>query len=230
VPPANGSSPGSEDEPQCPQCFSTFMDRVNLKPGFRAFSQCSKCNHIEIVVEGGAKQYGKIHPPAKPEPAQEVPDRGARRSYPQINLAAARRGGGKASRLRRSAEGAQMNRGGIEFTLVQVEPDLWQWQFRIGETVTTGKTKTELKGKAVIFAPRIDFLKGGEDGRTNPFSSSRRLQAFENVHEYAKTHPPPLLQLCIRSLDVAVESLQSLENQRQFSHCVISQRTIDGTQ
>jgi hypothetical protein len=29
-----------------------------------------------------------------------------------------------------------MNRRGIEFTLVQVEPDMWQWQFRIGETVT----------------------------------------------------------------------------------------------
>ena len=41
-----------------------------------------------------------------------------------------------------------MNRRGIEFTLVQVEPDVWQWQFRIGETVTTGKTKTKLKGMA----------------------------------------------------------------------------------
>jgi hypothetical protein len=41
-----------------------------------------------------------------------------------------------------------MNRRGIEFTLVQVEPGLWQWQFRIGETVTTGKTKTKLKGLA----------------------------------------------------------------------------------
>jgi hypothetical protein len=27
---------------------------------------------------------------------------------------------------------------------VQVEPDLWQWQFRIGETVKTGKTETTL--------------------------------------------------------------------------------------
>lgn len=41
-----------------------------------------------------------------------------------------------------------MNRRGIEFTLMQVEPDLWQWQFRIGNTVTTGKTKTTLKGMA----------------------------------------------------------------------------------
>jgi len=41
-----------------------------------------------------------------------------------------------------------MNRRGIEFTLAQVEPGLWQWQFRIGETVTIGKTKTRLKGMA----------------------------------------------------------------------------------
>jgi hypothetical protein len=41
-----------------------------------------------------------------------------------------------------------MNRKDIEFTLVQVEPGLWQWQFRIGQTVTTGDTKTRLKGLA----------------------------------------------------------------------------------
>ncbi len=41
-----------------------------------------------------------------------------------------------------------MNRRGIEFTLVQVESDLWQWRFQIGETVTTGKTKTRLRGIA----------------------------------------------------------------------------------
>jgi hypothetical protein len=50
-----------------------------------------------------------------------------------------------------------MNRRGIEFTLVQVESDLWQWQFRIGNTVTTGKTKTKLKGMAARRAHiRID--------------------------------------------------------------------------
>ena len=41
-----------------------------------------------------------------------------------------------------------MNRRGIEFTLLQVEPGLWQWQFRIGETGTTRKTKTKLNGMA----------------------------------------------------------------------------------
>jgi hypothetical protein len=41
-----------------------------------------------------------------------------------------------------------MNRRGIEFTLVQIEPGLWQWQFRIGETVTSGTTRTNLKGMA----------------------------------------------------------------------------------
>ena len=50
-----------------------------------------------------------------------------------------------------------MNRRGIEFTLVQVEPGFWRWQFRIGKTVTTGKTKTELKGMAARRAQmRID--------------------------------------------------------------------------
>jgi hypothetical protein len=50
-----------------------------------------------------------------------------------------------------------MNRRGIEFTLVQVEPGLWQWQFRIGENLTTGKTKTNLKGMAARKAQqRID--------------------------------------------------------------------------
>jgi hypothetical protein len=33
-----------------------------------------------------------------------------------------------------------MNRRGVEFTLVQVDADLWQWQFRIGEAVTSGRT------------------------------------------------------------------------------------------
>jgi hypothetical protein len=47
-----------------------------------------------------------------------------------------------------------MNRRGIEFTLVQVEPGMWQWQFRIGSTVTTGKTKTKLKGMAAHRAHR----------------------------------------------------------------------------
>jgi hypothetical protein len=41
-----------------------------------------------------------------------------------------------------------MNRRGIEFTLMQIRPDLWQWQFQIGETITRGKTNTTLKGLA----------------------------------------------------------------------------------
>lgn len=50
-----------------------------------------------------------------------------------------------------------MNRKGVEFTVLQVEDDLWQWEFRIDETVTTGKTKTRLKGMAARKAEqRID--------------------------------------------------------------------------
>jgi hypothetical protein len=37
-----------------------------------------------------------------------------------------------------------MNRKGIEFTLVRVEPDLWKWRFQIGETETTGRTRARL--------------------------------------------------------------------------------------
>lgn len=41
-----------------------------------------------------------------------------------------------------------MNRRGIEFSLVQLDADLWQWQFRIGATLTAGKTTTKLRGMA----------------------------------------------------------------------------------
>ena len=50
-----------------------------------------------------------------------------------------------------------MNRKGIEFSLVQLDADLWRWQFRIGETLTTGKTTTKLRGMAARKAQmRID--------------------------------------------------------------------------
>jgi hypothetical protein len=41
-----------------------------------------------------------------------------------------------------------MNRKGVEFTVTQVERGLWKWQFQIGETVTTGKTQTNLMALA----------------------------------------------------------------------------------
>jgi len=50
-----------------------------------------------------------------------------------------------------------MLRKGIEFTLLLVEPGLWTWRFQIGETVTTGKTQTNLMGLAARRAEvRID--------------------------------------------------------------------------
>jgi hypothetical protein len=39
-----------------------------------------------------------------------------------------------------------MTRKGVEFTLFLIEPDLWKWRFQIGETATTGKTRTKLMG------------------------------------------------------------------------------------
>jgi hypothetical protein len=50
-----------------------------------------------------------------------------------------------------------MNRKGIEFSLMQIEPDVWRWHFQIDGTVTTGKAKTRLKGMAARRAQaRID--------------------------------------------------------------------------
>jgi len=41
-----------------------------------------------------------------------------------------------------------MNRRGVEFTLLLMEPGLWKWRFQIGETISTGTTKTSLMGLA----------------------------------------------------------------------------------
>jgi hypothetical protein len=41
-----------------------------------------------------------------------------------------------------------MIRKGVEFTLLLVEPGLWRWRFKIGGTVSTGQTKSNLKGMA----------------------------------------------------------------------------------
>lgn len=41
-----------------------------------------------------------------------------------------------------------MNRKGVEYSLLPIEPGLWIWRFQIGETVTTGKTHTRLQGMA----------------------------------------------------------------------------------
>jgi len=50
-----------------------------------------------------------------------------------------------------------MIRRGVEFSLVQVEPGLWEWEFQIDKTVTTGKTKSNLMGLAARRAQqRID--------------------------------------------------------------------------
>jgi hypothetical protein len=42
-----------------------------------------------------------------------------------------------------------MNHRGVDFTLAaDFEPNVWRWQFRIDDKVTTGKTETALRGIA----------------------------------------------------------------------------------
>jgi hypothetical protein len=42
-----------------------------------------------------------------------------------------------------------MNHRGVDFTVVpDLKPNVWRWQFRIGDKVTTGTTQTTLRGIA----------------------------------------------------------------------------------
>jgi hypothetical protein len=38
---------------------------------------------------------------------------------------------------------------GIEYTVTSSAPGVWQWQFRIGETVLSGKTETNIRLLAI---------------------------------------------------------------------------------
>jgi hypothetical protein len=42
------------------------------------------------------------------------------------------------------SQSTKVNRKGVQYSLMQDEPDLWKWQFQIGKTVTTGTTRTRL--------------------------------------------------------------------------------------
>jgi hypothetical protein len=130
------------------------MDRINLRPGFRAFNrnifQCSKCERIEIVDSRVEKYIHRENLALLKKCLTEDRDEPERQVI--IKLLAEERAKDFAPQKER-----KMNRRGIEFTLVQVESSLWRWQFRIGENLTTGKTKTRLKGMAVRKAQqRID--------------------------------------------------------------------------
>ena len=67
---------------------------------------------------------------------------------------------------------------GIQYSVAAtVEPDLWQWQFQIGENVKTGKTKTrlaalaarrvKLKIDAALRASSVSYA-NHSDGRAGP--------------------------------------------------------------
>ena len=64
-----------------------------------------------------------------------------------------------------------MNHRGIEFTVAKTAvPGVWQWQFRIGEQVKTGKTETKIDLLAIRRVQlRIDReLKRSAGGRPKP--------------------------------------------------------------
>lgn len=61
-----------------------------------------------------------------------------------------------------------MNRRGVEFTLMQVQPGLWKWKFQIGETITTGETQSTLMG---IAARRVQRRIDRELGKPRDLAS-----------------------------------------------------------
>ena len=63
-----------------------------------------------------------------------------------------------------------MNRRGVEFSLTQVEPGLWKWEFQIGDTVTNGKTQSNLMGMA---ARRVQQRIDRELGKPRDLASRR---------------------------------------------------------
>jgi hypothetical protein len=67
-----------------------------------------------------------------------------------------------------------MNRRGIEFTLTQVQPGLWHWQFQIGKSVMNGKTETNLRGMAVH---RVQQRIDREISRTREPAAARSTRA-----------------------------------------------------
>ena len=42
-----------------------------------------------------------------------------------------------------------MNHRGIEYTVTAAAPGIWKWQFRIGDTVVSGKTEAKLQLLAI---------------------------------------------------------------------------------
>ncbi len=54
--------------------------------------------------------------------------------------------------------GETMNHRGIEFTVAKTAvPGVWQWQFRIGNTLKTGKAQTKIDLLAVRRVQRVQL-------------------------------------------------------------------------
>jgi len=59
------------------------------------------------------------------------------------------------SRYREGVREISMNHKGVEYTLTRSEtPGFWQWQFRIGDIVRSGKTEAEL---ALLAMRRVEL-------------------------------------------------------------------------
>ena len=92
-------------------------------------------------------------------------------------------------------QSTNVNRRGVEFSLRQVEPDLWKWQFQIGDTITTGTTRSRLMGIAAHRAQkRIDAeLKSRELAQTASMQAPPprdRHGGLDQVQMIGQDQPP----------------------------------------
>lgn len=85
------------------------------------------------------KSNGRISNPRKYSPVQKTTVAASHRCRARSAFAVTCGRGGEASPTM-----TVMNRRGTEFTLVQVEPGVWNRRFQVGEIVTTGKTEASL--------------------------------------------------------------------------------------
>jgi hypothetical protein len=64
---------------------------------------------------------------------------------------------------------------GIEFSVTPAAPDIWKWQFRIGDTVKTGRTEARL---SLLAIRRVQLRIDRELKRAAQDESSRASEAF----------------------------------------------------
>jgi hypothetical protein len=104
----------------------------------------SRSNNYRMKAIACEQQAGDASDPTSKQGWEEL----AIEWHTMASLAPSAKNAGRLPQSGACRTTAQMDHKGVEFTVTPVEPGLWKWQFQIGKTVTTGKTKSNLMGMA----------------------------------------------------------------------------------